>query len=139
MSEDFELKFDEDENKRRVRILVSGALHSSDYIDAQIRRLEAQPRLLSYDRLADISLCTGHVAYEDVIRYGDYWKSVKHLMLRDIRVAVVTDNPLTIARLPMSNLSYPRQVMKAFMTVAEADAWLDQGIANDVLIGDKAV
>jgi hypothetical protein len=138
MPEGFTLNFEENETSHRVYITVSGNMHSSEYIDAQIAQLKANAHLLSFDRLADIRLCSGHVAYEDVIRYGQFWSSVKSLMSRDIRVAVITENALTIARLPLSNLSYPRQQMKAFTTIAEAEAWLDEGLMDRVLTAFKA-
>jgi hypothetical protein len=128
MSNAFSLKLTEDAERHRVYIFATGEMDSRQYIDRQIAQLEADRHLCAYDRLVDVRQSLGFVSGDEVARYAGYWSKLRFEMPRTIRVAVVTENRFVAARLPLSNLSYPKQVMQAFGTIEEAEAWLDAGL-----------
>ncbi len=125
MSDSFHMRLVEDHDRHRVYIETRGQMDPAQYIDRQIAQIQANPDLCAYDRVTDLRGSIGFVTGDHVTRYAAFWQGLRFDMPRIIRVAVITENRLVIARLPMANLSYPKQIMQAFATPDAADAWLD--------------
>lgn len=125
MSDAFHIELTADHDRRRIHIRSHGPMDAAAYVERQMDQLSADSELCAYDRLTDLSGSHGFVTADHVARYAEFWQGLRFYMPRTIRVAVVTDNRLVVARLPMANLSFPKQIMKSFTTADAAGQWLD--------------
>ncbi|MFT4076667.1 MAG: hypothetical protein QM647_14180 [Asticcacaulis sp.] len=124
MTEAFFLTHVVDKANHCVYLTVVGPMDSAAFIDRQIEILKSLEAPWTYDRVIDLLDCDGHVAYEDILRLGEYWAGLRFFIKRDVRVAVITKNPLITARLPLADLLFPRHEMRAFPTIQAGTAWL---------------
>ncbi len=124
MARPFEITGLLDAENAVLRLVATGAMDSESFVDRQIECLCALQTPWAYNRLVDLTDCTGACAYESLHRFAYFWISRQSQLNRTIREAVVTSNRLTIARLPTIELLFPKHELRAFTDVAEAEAWV---------------
>ena len=109
----------------RLETVCSGPIDSAAFVDDQIAHFRRMDAPWLFDRLVDLTACSGFVAYEDLARMARYWETIIRLAPRPLRNAVVSDNRMVAARMPTVDLLYRNQEFRAFADRAEAEAWLD--------------
>ena len=127
MTEVFSIHFVQDDARGILRVVAAGPMESVRFVDAQIEKLSALDAPWAYNRLMDLTQVNGACAYDELVRFAGYWTSIRFRIDRTIRMAMVSRNGLTVARLPTMELMFPRHEMRAFDDFAEAEAWVAQG------------
>jgi hypothetical protein len=128
MNELFSLTHVVDRPNECVHLTARGPMDSVAFISQQIAILKSLETPWTFDRVIDLLECEGHVAYDDIVRLGDYWSALRFFIKRDVRVAVITKNPLITARLPLADLLFPRHEMRAFSTIDEGMGWIGERV-----------
>ena len=124
MTEVFSIHFVQDDARGILRVVAAGPMESVRFVDAQIETLRSLEAPWAYNRLMDLTEINGACAYDELVRFAGYWTSIRFQIDRTIRMAMVSRNGLTVARLPTMELMFPRHEMRAFDTLADAEDWL---------------
>ncbi len=126
MTERFTIHFVQDDVRGILRIVAAGPMQSARFIDAQIEKFRSLEAPWAYNRLMDLTQVNGACAYDELVRLAAYWTSIRFQIDRTVRMAMVSRNGLTVARLPTMELMFPRHDMRAFDDMAEAEDWVAQ-------------
>jgi hypothetical protein len=113
-----------DEAHGLIRATASGEISSPDFVDRSIAYFTSLGEPWRYNRLNDLSDCTGFVSYEDLSRMARFFAPMVHLFPSPRKVAVVSRNRLVHARIPTIDQLFTDQMHRAFLTIDEAEAWL---------------
>ncbi len=124
MSTDFSVTFALDETRGLIRAKAAGPIDSAGFVDGAIAFCSGLEAPWRYNRLNDLSDCTGFVSYDDLSRMAAFWAPFTSRLSIPLKVAVVTTNRLVAARLPTVEQLYTGQEHRVFTTVEEAEAWL---------------
>ncbi len=124
MTEVFSVDIIQDDARGILRVVAAGPMESVRFVNAQIEKLNSLPAPWAYNRLMDLAEVNGACAYDELVRFAGYWTSIRFQIDRTIRMAMVSRNGLTVARLPTMELMFPRHEMRAFDNLAEAQDWL---------------
>ncbi len=123
--EAFSIVTTQDVARLRLETVCTGPIDSVAFVDDQIAHFRRMDAPWLFDRLVDLTACTGFVAYEDLARMARYFDTIIRLAPRPLRNAVVSDNRMVAARMPTVDLLFRNQEFRAFSTRAEAEAWFD--------------
>jgi hypothetical protein len=124
--DEFSIEFDLDEIKQRLTLRLEGKVVSQSYFDwcvAYYSNLEEPSR---FDRLVDCTRSQGYVSFDHLNALSDLWRNWLSGAPRVVNVAVVTNDPLTHARMGLVDHLSDKQRHHAFFTIAEAEAWLKE-------------
>ncbi len=126
MANPFKITARIDEENAIFRVVATGVMDSDLFINRQIECLSAVEKPWMYNRLIDLTDCTGACAYESLHRFAYFWSLRQSQINRTIREAVVTTNGLTVARLPTIELMFRKHKLRVLADIAEAEAWVIQ-------------
>ena len=128
MTEVFSVDIIQDDTKGILRVVAVGPMESARFVDAQIDKLKSLDAPWAYNRLMELREVNGACAYEELSRFAAWWTSIRFDMNRTVRMAMLSHNGLTVARLPTMELMFPRHEMRAFDDPVEAEDWLSQDV-----------
>jgi hypothetical protein len=126
MTDTFNIDIIQDDARGILRIVAAGPMESVRFVDAQIAKLSALDAPWAYNRIMELSEVNGACAYEELARFAAWWTSIRFDIDRTIRMAMLSRNGLTVARLPTMELMFPRHEMRVFDDLAEAEAWVSR-------------
>ena len=112
--------------KRIVIIRVTGPMPSAMVIDKFLETYRSLQAPWSYRRLIDYRRFEGLINYEDIERFSRSWADLICGNTTGSRVAVVTLDPLELARPSTVNHLFPNDVIRAFDSVDQALDWFDE-------------
>lgn len=124
ITEDFRLTIALEASRGWVRTKGYGPIDSAAYVDNSIAFFKTLEDPWRYHSLVDWSQCTGFVVYEDLFRLAASWAPYLHRMTAPRKIAVVSVNRLTVARMPSVDQLFPGQIYRPFATVVDAESWL---------------
>ena len=120
--------YDVDAASRLVTLRLSGRDPSAYYADQIIAVYRAVPQLWRYNRLVDHRKFTGLVARDDLERIAAAWSEATAGYDTQSRVAFVTRDELTRARVAAHNDLFPGQDRRAFTNMSDALDWVMENV-----------
>ena len=122
---EFTIEFELDEVAERLTLTLNGRIVSQTYYDLCVGFYAKLADPGRYDRLVDCTASKGYVTFDHLDALSRLWRSWLSTAERVVNVAVVSDDPLTHARMGVVDHLSDRQRHRAFFTVAEAEVWLE--------------
>ena len=122
---EFTIEFELDEVAERLTLTLKGRIVSQTYYDICVGFYSKLADPSRYDRLVDCTASKGYVTFDHLDALSRLWRSWLATAERVVNVAVVSDDPLTHARMGIVDHLSHRQRHRAFYTLAEAEAWLE--------------
>ena len=116
--------YDVDAGNRVITLRLFGREPSAYYADQVIAAYHAVPEVWRYNRIADHRKFTGLVVRDDLARIAAAWAELTAGQDVHSRVAFVTRDELTRARVAAHNDLFPDQDRRAFTSMAEAMEWV---------------
>jgi hypothetical protein len=108
-----------------VLFRLQGVVYGKELLDVTERTYAALTDPWAYDRLLDIRQFINVLQFEDIAALAEQWPKLAG-RVRPLRVAIVTGDPVRIARAERFAPVLPNVVAHTCGTMEEAEAWLAQ-------------
>lgn len=108
---------------RFVLFRLQGVVYGKELLDVTERTYAALNDPWRYGRLLDIRQFINVLQFEDYAALAEQWPKLAGRVV-PLRVAVVTDDPVRIARAERFGPILPNIIAQTFSTVDAAQAWL---------------
>ncbi len=115
-----------DEDRKRIVFKVAGYIDSEALIDSWIETYASLAEPWAYDRLFDYRRADGLVDFDAIIRFATWWHDRLNGRSYASKVAIVVTNTLDEVRVHTVAALFPYDRREAFMSIHDAEAWLDQ-------------
>jgi len=116
--------YDVDAANRLITMRLAGREPSAHYADGIIAAYGDIPELWRYNRLIDHRKFSSLITMDDLKRMSEAWSDFTRGHDVRARVAILTRNPLTQARVAAHGALYPDQHKRTFTSVSEAMDWV---------------
>ncbi len=110
-----------------VLFRLQGVVYGKELLDITERTYAALTDPWAYDRLFDIRQFINVLQFEDFAALAEQWPKLAG-RVRPLRVAIVTEDPVRIARAETFGPVLPNIVARTFGTLDEAEAWLAESV-----------
>lgn len=119
-----------DEDGKRIVFKIAGYIDSEALIDSWIETYASLAEPWTYDRLFDYRRADGLVDFDTMIRLSNWWHERLSGRTYTSKIAVVVNNPLDEARVHTIAKLFPYEQREAFLSIHDAETWLDQTSKN---------
>jgi len=117
-----------DEDRKRIVFKVAGYVDSEALIDTWIETYASLAEPWTYDRLFDYRRADGLVDFGALERFSKWWHERLGNRTYTSKVAVVVNNSLDEVRVHTVATLFPYDLRESFMSIHDAEAWLDQAL-----------
>jgi len=119
-----------DEPERIVTVRYVGALNGDQIVPEMLAAYRGLERAWEYDCIHDLRRHEGRVEIRDNEALGRGWQEVCGGRDAGRRTAIVSNDPLIDARLPLTQRMFPFRVVALFGTVEAARVWIAESRAE---------
>ena len=119
-----------DEDRKRIVFKIAGHIDSNALIDSWIEVYASLAEPWAYDRLFDYRRAEGLVDFDAIIRLADWWHERLDGRTYTSNVAVVVNNSLDEVRVNTVAKLFPYDRREAFVTIHDAERWLEQSVTR---------
>ena len=116
--------YDVDAGTRLITLRLIGRESSAYYAAQVINVYRSVPEVWRYNRLIDHRKFRGMIVVDDLKQMAAVWEDLTKGHDGRPRVAFLTRNPHTQARVTAHSPLFPSQTRRSFTSVAEAMAWV---------------
>ncbi len=113
-----------DENQRLITVQLTGRDDSAYYTDCMLAAYSELAEPWRYNRLIDQRHFRGLIAYEDLQRVAAMWARIMQGRPEKPRVAMLTRDSLTTARVASSGKMFTASDFRTFSSHGDAMDWL---------------
>ncbi|ESQ78819.1 STAS/SEC14 domain-containing protein [Asticcacaulis sp. YBE204] len=119
------LIFSIDEEQKRITVRYIGDISGNEIVTELTKHLESVGDVWLYDMTFDMRRFEGFVPFEELARLAKHWATIAQG--RDVgrKVAIVSNDPLVLARANAYSIEFPTRSFRIFQDMADADLWLD--------------
>ncbi len=115
-----------DEDRKRIVFKIAGYIDSDALIANWIDTYASLAEPWAYDRLFDYRRADGLVDFGALEQFSAWWHDRLGNRTYASKVAVVVNNPLDQVRVNTVAALFPYDRREAFMSIHEAENWLDK-------------
>lgn len=102
-----------------------GGIDGADINVSMIDQLRQVDRPWDYDTIVDLRRHEGLVTADEIEELGRRWQMLAQGRDTGGCIAIVTDDPLVHARLPITRGAFPNRTVEGFALVEEAMCWIE--------------
>ncbi len=114
-----------------VLFKLQGVVYGKEMLEATERAYASLTEPWRYNRLLDIRQFINVLQFEDYAALAEQWPKLAGRVQR-LKVAIVTDDPVRIARADTYGRVLPNIEARTFGTMEEAEAWLGEAVPAKV-------
>ncbi len=105
---------------------VRGVIYGKDILDVTEQTYSTLDTPWRYNRLYDLRAFVNVFQFEDFVALSEQWQRIAGRNA-PMRWAVLTDDPVRLARAQVFSPLFPDITVRTFGTLADAIAWLTEG------------
>ena len=114
-----------DDANRIIMFRYIGGIDGGDVNVSMIDQLAQVDRPWEYDNIVDLRRHEGLVTANEIDELAHRWQSLAQGRDHGRLIAIVSDDPLVFARLPISRAAFSNRVVEGFALMEEALCWID--------------
>jgi hypothetical protein len=114
-----------DEAHQRLTIRYIGELDGEALYTSLLAQFRSMSAPWSYDLVIDVTRYHGVILYTDTEMMGREWEALAQGRDKGRLMAVISRDPLIVARKPLRERTFPNFISEVFATCEEAYAWID--------------
>lgn len=101
-----------------------GEIDGGDINDSMLTQLSQLERAWEYDTIVDMRRHDGTVMASEIEELGSRWALMAQRRDEGRLIAVISEDPLVHARLPVTQSAFPGRIVRSFMRLDEGLEWL---------------
>jgi hypothetical protein len=113
-----------DTSNRIIVFRYIGGIDGADINVSMIDQLRQVDQPWTYDNIVDLRRHEGLVTADEIEDLGGRWQLMAQGRDAGTCIAIVTDDPLVHARLPITRGAFPGRTVEGFALVEEAMVWI---------------
>jgi hypothetical protein len=118
------------EHARFITFALRGVVYGADLLDATERAFAGLAEPWGYNRLYDLRAFINVLQPEDFVALAEQWPKLAGRRA-SMRWAILTDDPVRLARAKAYGPLFPDITVRTFDTLADAISWLSDDLTAD--------
>ena len=114
-----------DNSNQIILFRYIGGIDGADINVSMIDQLKQIDQPWAYDNIVDLRRHEGLVTADEIEDLGRRWQMMAQGRDAGTCIAIVTDDPLVHARLPITRGAFPGRVVEGFALLEEAMGWIE--------------
>lgn len=114
-----------DDANRIIVFRYIGGIDGGDINVSMIDQLRQIDQPWDYDNIVDMRRHEGTVTAGEIEELAERWQKLAQGRDHGRLIAIVSDDPLVVARLPISRAAFSNRIVEGFSLMEEAMDWID--------------
>lgn len=119
------LNFSQNDEQKRITIRYIGDVDGQEIVNGIARYLETVGEVWLYDIIIDMRRFEGFVPFEELGRLAREWATIAHGRDMGRKVAIISQDPLVLARAKAYPATFPTRVIRIFAEMIDGENWIE--------------